>query len=272
MRILVAGATGQIGRHLVNQLHEAGHQVRALSRNPAAALPTDVEVVTGDLTNVDTLIRAFDGVEAVHLITFGGDDGSDLTNGSDIIDLAERSGAKRATVLTGWAPTSIETALEASRIAWTFLQPVEIMINTFEWADEIRDTSTVYTLATWPSAMVHEADIAAVAAHALTHDGHGRKVYALTGPEALTPQQRIAILAEATGQNIVHVQLTQEQERQRLVAHGYGDDYVEFGMQLALNPPEVAGIVLPTVENVTGRPARTFTQWARDHAEAFVQI
>lgn len=271
MRILVAGATGQIGRHLVHQLHQAGHRVRALSRNPAAAaLPPGVEVIQGDLTDVDTLIPAFDGVEAVHLITFGGDDGADLTNGSDIIDLAERSGIKRATVLTGWAPTSIETALEDTAIAWTLLQPVEIMLNTFDWADEIRATATVSTLATWPSAMVHEADIAAVAAHALTHDGHGGQTYALTGPEALTPEQRTAILAKATGRDISHVQLTEEQERQRLNAHGYGDDYVEFGMQLALHPPQEAGTVLPTVKNVTGRPARTFTQWAHEHAEAFM--
>jgi uncharacterized protein YbjT (DUF2867 family) len=145
------------------------------------------------------------------------------------------------------------------------------MLNTLEWAEEIRATATVSTLATWPSALVHEADIAAVAACALTEEGHGGRSYALTGPEALTPRQRTRTLADATGLAITHVQLTEEQERRRLSGYGYPDDYVEFGIQLATNPPEAAGTVLPTVEQVTGRPARTFGQWAAEHAAAFTR-
>ncbi len=150
MRILVTGATGQVGRHLVAQLHEAGHHVRALSRTPAKAdLPTGVEVVAGDLTDAATLGAAFEGVDAIHLITFGGD--HDLTNGPEIIDLAARHGITRATVLSGWSPTSIESALESSAIRWTLLQPAEFMCNALEWADEIRSQGTASMLATFPS-------------------------------------------------------------------------------------------------------------------------
>ncbi|MGP3960944.1 NAD(P)H-binding protein [Nonomuraea sp. 3N208] len=268
MRILVTGATGQVGRHLVTQLHEAGHHVRALSRTPAKAdLPTGVEVVAGDLTNAATLGAAFEGVDAIHLITFGGDD--DLTNGPEIIDLAARHGITRATVLSGWSPTSIESALESSAIRWTLLQPAEFMCNALEWADEIRSQGTVSMLATFPSAMVHEADIAAVAATALTHGGHEGRSYPITGPEALTPAERTRIIAEATGQDIAFVHLSEDAERARLRGYGYDEDYVEFGIQLATNPPEVSGVVLPTVEDVTGTPARSFAQWAREHAERF---
>ena len=65
------------------------------------------------------------------------------------------------------------------------------------------------------------------------------------------------------------MQLTEEQERARLRGYGYDDEFVEFGIQLATNPPDIAGIVLPTVQNVTGRPARTFAAWARENAERF---
>jgi uncharacterized protein YbjT (DUF2867 family) len=270
MRILVTGATGQVGRHLVTQLHGAGHDVRALTRNPAAAgFPAGVQVVAGDLTDTSTLGPAFDGVEGVHLITFGGDDGQDLANGAEIVGLAERAGVRRATVLGGWSPTGVEDALMASTIGWTVLQPVEFMGNALEWAEEIRTKNTVSMLATYPSAMVHEADIAGVAATALTGDGHGGRAYPLTGPQALTPRERAAILAEATGRDIAFVQLTEDGERERLKGYGYDDDYVEFGIQLATDPPEASGVVLPTVEEVTGRPARTFAQWAREHAERF---
>lgn len=270
MRILVTGATGQVGRHIVTQLHQAGHDVRALTRNPATAdLPAGVEVVSGDLTDTTTLGPAFDGIDGIHLITFGGDAFDDLTNGPEIIRLAERHGIGRATVLGGWSPTSVERALRSSTISWSILQPVEFMGNALEWAEEIRTTRTVSMLATYPSAMVHEADIASVAATALTHDGHAGRTYPLTGPDALTPQERTRILAEATGQDITFVPLSEADERARLRSYGYDEDYVEFGIQLATNPPDAGGVVLPTVEDVTGQPARTFAQWAHEHAAQF---
>lgn len=81
--------------------------------------------------------------------------------------------------------------------------------------------------------------------------------------------ERTRTLADATDQDIAFVQLTEEQERARLRGYGYDEEFVEFGIQLATNPPDIAGIVLPTVENVTGRPARTFASWAQENAEQF---
>ena len=270
MRILVTGATGQVGRHLVTQLHETGHTVRALTRNPAnAELPAGVEAVAGDLTDIRSLETAFEGMDAIHLITFGGDEGEDLTNGTEIVQLAERHGISRATVLGGWSPTSIEEALATSSISWTILQPAEFMGNALDLAPEVRASHTVSMLANYPSAVVHEADIAGVAATALTADGHGCKAYPLTGPEALTPAQRTRLLADATGEPIEFVQLSEEAERKRLRGYGYDEGYVEFGIQLATNPPEAADTILPTIEEVTGRRPRTFAQWANEHADQF---
>ncbi|WNG46841.1 NAD(P)H-binding protein [Archangium minus] len=268
--ILVTGATGIVGRHLVQQLVAAGHRVRALSRRPAQAnLPPEVEVVAGDLADVGSLARAFEGVSAVHLITFAGDEGESLSNGDEIVRLAERSGVRKATVLGGWDETSVERALRVSAIGWTRLEPVEFMANALEWAPSIREKNVVRMLATWPSAMVHEADIAAVAAVALTQDGHEGKRYPLSGPEALTPAERTARIAEAVGRHIAFKSLSEDEERERLRSYGYSEDYVEFGIQLARNPPAEAARVVPTVEQVTGRTARTFASWALEHADAF---
>ena len=270
MTILITGATGRIGRHLVTQLLDDGHHVRALTRGPSSArLPGATELVQGDLTDLDSLRGAFTGVDALHLITFGGDDGADLTNGAEIVELARASGIRRVSVLAGWAPTSIEETLDGSGLDWCRIEPVEVMYNTWDWAEEIRAHNTVSTLAGYPSAVVHEADIAAVAACALTQDGHAGQNYPVTGPEALTPAERVRILSEAIGRPIGHVQLTEAQERERLAAHGYGDSYVEFGIQLATNPPEAAGRVLDTVPRVTGRPGRTFAQWVHENATSW---
>jgi uncharacterized protein YbjT (DUF2867 family) len=269
MTILITGATGTVGRHLVEQLTATGHRVRALTRDASKArFAPEVQVVEGDLTDTATLRAAYDGAVAAHLITFGGDE-EELSNGDDIVALAAESGVQRVTVLSGWAPTSVERALHASAIGWTLIAPVEFMSGALEWAPEIQASAGVSTLATFASAVVHEADIAAVAATALTEDGHAGRTYHVTGPEALTPAERTLILGEALGRELTYVHLTVEQERERLRAFGYPDEYVEFGVQLALNPPPQAGDVKDTVEAVTGRPARTFAQWASEHADRF---
>lgn len=270
MDILITGATGTVGRHLVQQLTASGHRVRALTRDASrAGFGPEVDVVEGDLTDVATLGPAFDGVEAAHLITFGGDEGEDLANGDEIVALAEKSGVRRASVLSGWATTSVEAALKAGSVDWTLVAPVEFMSGALEWAPEVQEHGRVSTLATFASAVVHEADIAAVAAVALTEDGHAGRTHHVTGPEALTPQERTRLIGAALGRDLTYTALTVEQERERLGALGYPEDYIEFGVQLALNVPEQAARIRSTVEDVTGRPARTFAQWASDNVDRF---
>ena len=143
------------------------------------------------------------------------------------------------------------------------------MSGALELADSVRTDGAVRQHGDWPSAVVHEADIAAVALIALTEDGHAGKTYPITGPEALTPAERTRLIGRAIGREITFDQLTEDQERDRLRSYGYDEDYVEFGIQLAANPPPEAAVVHPTVERVTGQPARTFAQWAAEHADAF---
>src|SRR5215470_14791400 len=109
MKILVAGATGNVGRPLVEQLVQAGHQVRALTRNPGKAnLPAGAEVIAGDLTKPETLVAAMAGVDSLHLINFGGDGYAALQTGPEIMAMAEKAGVKRVTVLRGGERTSVE--------------------------------------------------------------------------------------------------------------------------------------------------------------------
>lgn len=271
MNILVTGATGTVGRKLVQQLHQAGHQVRALTRNPAKAnFPDDVEVVLGDLTVPATLEVALAGVTSLHLITFGGDDYAPLQTSAEIVAMAEKAGVKRVTVLMGGTKGGVESAVESSALAWTLLQPVEFMSNMMEWAASIRAEGVVREpFGSRKTAIVHEADIAAVAAAALTEDGHGGKTYTITGGEVLTPPAMVQIIGAAVARELRFVELSEAQARAAWRARGFPDDVIEFFVWAFGNTPEIGYTVVPTVAQVTGHPPRTFAQWAAEHADKF---
>jgi uncharacterized protein YbjT (DUF2867 family) len=282
--VLVTGATGTVGRHVVRHLLEAGQKVRALTRNPAGAdLPDGVEVVAGDLGETRSLAPAFDGVEAAHLINFHGDY-RPLRNGQQIADLAGRSGLRKVTLLGGWEESTLEPAVRAGALEWTALRPIEFMANTLaDWGERLRTEGVVHEpYGDRMSAPVHEADIAAVAAVALTEDGHAGRTYHLTGPEVVTPRDKVRILAAATGRDLRFDELSPERAREEwanrlpdlLVLRVLGDgiataERIELLLRLYGNIPEIGYTVTDTVERVTGRPARTFARWAAEHADRF---
>ncbi|MDG4858588.1 NAD(P)H-binding protein [Streptomyces sp. T-3] len=271
MTFLVTGATGSVGRQVVEQLLSKGERVRALTRNPErASFPEGVEVVRGDLGDPDTLAPAFEGVTGVHLITFGGELFAPLETGPQIVALAEKAGVRRITVLHGGGPSPLEDAVRASGIDWTVVMPVEFMSNALEWADGIRTADEVREpFVNRLSAMVHEADIGAVAATALTSSGHAGQSYVVTGPEVLTLQDKVSALAAARGRAIELVELSEAEAREQWAGQGLPADTIEFLVMVFANTPVEGRTVNSVVEQVTGRPARTFAEWAAEHADAF---
>ncbi|MEV7050057.1 NAD(P)H-binding protein [Streptomyces anulatus] len=271
MTILVTGATGTVGRRVVEQLLERGERVRALTRDPARAeLPDGVDVVRGDLTDPASLAPALDGVSGLHLITFGGEFFAPLETGEEILALARKAGVRRVTVLHGGGETPMEAAVRASDLAWTVVMPVEFMANVLEWAPGIRSEGVVREpFVGRLSAMVHEADIGAVAAAALTEDGHGGQTYVITGPQALTVGDKTAVIAAARGADVELVELTEEQALESWRGQGMPEDVIAFLIDVYRDTPPEGRTVIDTVEKVTGRPARTFAQWAEEHADHF---
>jgi uncharacterized protein YbjT (DUF2867 family) len=271
-RILVTGATGTVGRQVVAELLDRGHEVRALTRDAAgAAFPAGVEVVEGDLTEPEGLAPALQGVTGLHLITFGGAAFSPLETGPRLLELARSAGVRRVTVLHGGGPTPLEDAVRADDgVDGTVLMPVEFMANALEWADGIVAAGEVREpFVDRLSSMVHEGDIGAVAAVALTQEGHGGQEYVITGPEVLTVGDKVKTIAAAVGREITLVELTKEEAVAQWRAAGLPEDVVGFLLEAYGSTPEVGRTVSGVVEKVTGRPARSFAQWAAEHADAF---
>ncbi|MEV0159346.1 NmrA family NAD(P)-binding protein [Nonomuraea fuscirosea] len=266
MTTLVTGATGNTGRHVVAELVRRGEHVRALTRDPArASFPDGVEVVAGTHTAPAELGAALDGVSRLHVTVTAG-----LAEAApELVRRAVDAGVDRITVVWGGYVGPAEQAVAESGVRWTRLEPQEFMSNALTWADSIRAEGVVREPYDHPGALVHEADIGAVAAVALLDDGHAGRAYNLTGPEALSTSERVAILGRAIGRDLAFVPITPERAVNRLVAGGVSRADAEYVIGWHAAASEESKTVVDTVERVTGRPARTFTQWAAEHAARF---
>ncbi|MFI6793145.1 NAD(P)H-binding protein [Nonomuraea sp. NPDC050383] len=275
---LVTGATGNVGRIVVERLLARDEKVRALVRDPQRAnLPQGVEVVEGDLSRPDTLAAALDGVTGAFLYAVPG-------SGPAFAQAAGRAGVERVVLLSsnGVDDTTteqanpiaayhaeIEQALRAAEPAWTFLRSAHMATNALPWAGQIRAGDVVrapYAGAT--SAPVHEADLAEVAVVALTQDGHAGQVYPLSGPQSLTAAEQVALIGQALGRPLTYHELTPEVAREqmsRFMPPFVLDTLFEQWEQSVGHP----AAVYDTVERLTGRPARTFAQWAADRVADF---
>jgi uncharacterized protein YbjT (DUF2867 family) len=105
--------------------------------------------------------------------------------------------------------------------------------------------------------------------HVLTEDGHGDATHVLTGPQSLTEAERVRIVGEAIGRPARCEEIPPQTARRELLAEGVPAELVEAALahwaKLVTEPEPVTR----TVEELTGSPARTFAEWARDHAGAF---
>ncbi|WP_433680913.1 NAD(P)H-binding protein [Nocardia sp. CA-119907] len=274
--ILVTGATGNIGTELVAALSNSGTAVRALVRDPARAqLPTGVEAVTGDLNRPESLTEALDGVTRMFLLPGYADT-------PDLLARAKKAGVQHIVLLSGGSAalqdmhnavsaymTQAERDVRESGLTWTFMRPRSFMSNALRWLPQLAQGDVIRAqFPDVPVAAIDPADIAAVAAVALTGGELAGRILELTGARALVPADQIAVLAEVLERPLVCAGLTNEQTRAELEAtmpQKYVDAFWSFFVDGTLDESQV----YPTVREVTGREPRTFEQWARAHADAF---
>jgi len=273
--ILVTGATGNVGAEVVAAALGAGKPVRALVRDDRAVLPAGAERAVGDLNQPDSLAGALAGADGLFLM-------AGYRDAPRFLSLAREAGVQRVVLLSGGAavaarvdnPISLymrgaEQDLRESGLAWTVLRPYEFSSNALRWAGQLSKGDVVRApFAGVPVAVVDPYDIAAVAVAALLREGHAGQTYRLSGPEPLLPAQRLAILAAALGRPLRLVPQADAEARREMQA-GMPAEYVDAFFQFYADGTLDESTVLPTVTEVTGRPARTFGQWAEAHAERF---
>ncbi|MEU8319601.1 SDR family oxidoreductase [Nonomuraea sp. NPDC048881] len=273
--ILVTGATGNVGRQLVDLLLGAGEQVRAISRNPErAGLPDGVEVVKADMSQTEDLRVALRGADRAFLLPAAGQVDGFLREaaraglGHVVLLSALAVTMKQAGVL-GSAHAEYERAVAGSGLPWTFLRPGAFMANDLRWAPGVKNGGVVRApFAEAATAPIDERDIAAVAARTLLDDGHAGKAYELSGPASLTTADRVRILGEVLGRDLRLEELSPEQAREQMIAHTPAP-VVDSMLTLFASFVGRAADVSPAVRELTGDAPHTYADWAARNAAAF---
>jgi uncharacterized protein YbjT (DUF2867 family) len=269
--ITVTGATGNVGRPLVDLLLAAGEKVTAVSRN-AAEFPEGVTHVQADLAAPETLKPAFEGADALFLLTRESD--HDL---EPVLAAAKAAGIDRVVLLSSQRAETrddesqavYENAVKNSGLEWTFVRPGAFHSNAFMWAAPVRTARAIAApFGDVGLRLIDPADIAAVAAAALTETGHAGQAYTITGPAAVSPREQAAAIAEAIGEPVRFDELTRE-EAFAMFSQFWSAEIVEGALD-ALGSPNAAELAdNREVERITGRPATPFAEWAKRNAAAF---
>jgi uncharacterized protein YbjT (DUF2867 family) len=273
---LVTGATGNVGGALVQALAGAGERVRALVRGGKEHTPpAGVELVVGDLDRPETLSSAFAGVSGVFLLP-------GFQDMPGVLAQARRAGVERVVLLSGASADGgdmtnaisrymmvSEAAVREGGVPWTIVRSVSFMTNTLEWAPQLRAGDVVRApFAGVRLAMIDPNDIAAAAAVTLTSAGHEKRHYKVTGPQSLLPADRVRILASVLGRDL-RFEGQPDAEARAEMSRTMPAKYVDATFRFFADGTLDESKVLPTVQQLTGRPPRTFEQWARAHVDAF---
>src|SRR5262245_53246046 len=282
--MLVTGATGNVGREVVKLLVGAGEKVLAVTRHAdTAALAGGARVVSGDPSRPQTLASELRDVETVFISPRALGDATAGAASIELLKLAADQGARRVVALSavtvqyggGYerfsdAFRAVEEAVRASGLQWTILRCADFASNAMAWAPQIRQAGVVRGVyGDGATSTIHERDVAAVSARVLVDAAHGGRAYVLTGPQSLTQRARVRLIGEAIGKEIPWIEVPPEAFRQVMLAQGLPADIPDRVIGYWVDRVQQPGPSSDTVEQILGRPALTFAQWATEHAAAF---
>ena len=285
-KILVTGATGNVGSLLIPNLTSLGADVRALVRDESKArglLDAGVEVVVGDLDKPDTLDTAFRGVDKVFLIT--PPNPNQVIQTRNGIEAAKRTGSPFLVRLSAGAVKGMPGALprisgqhaetdgtvKASGLPYTIIRPHNFMQGTMMAAQTVASEGTVYmAVKDGKIGMIDVRDIVDVAVKVLTEDGHQGKTYTLTGPASISFHDVADGLSKALGKEVSYVNVPLEAAREAMLGMGLPEWTADaFGEYMTAFSEGYGDWVTGDVEDVTGHPARSYETFARDFAQVF---
>jgi len=277
-KILVTGASGNIGTPLVQALLSRGADFEVMRSQAGEASATRV----ASFSDVAGLERAFAGIDTLFVLLPLVPNKLQLARNvaqaakaADVKHIVRSSGAgadPKAAYALPRLQGSIDQVFEGTGIATTFLRPAGFMQNYSGYMAGMVKAGTVYgATADALQSLIDVRDIADVAATVLTNpQAHAGKAYTLTGGDSLTDSQRTQILSGVLGRTVSFVEVSQEAGTGSMVQMGMPPSIVEWLTSLnALIAAGYAGAISPHVQDILGRPAIGFRQFAHDYQSAW---
>jgi uncharacterized protein YbjT (DUF2867 family) len=279
--LLITGASGTIGKELVKQLQARGADFAVMS-SKSAAVVGGLPAVRGDFADAASLRQAFAGVQTLFLLFPFTPESVDLARNA--VEAAKASGVKHIVRSSGagaqaGSPVAIadlqgriDAMIEQSGIAYTLLRPAGFMQNWVNfYAGQIKAGSYAAAHGDAAITLVDVRDIAEVAAVVLTNPvAHAGRAYELTGGEALSTGEQVAMISRAIGRPVRYEAISPEQAETALRGWGLPPAQIALYSSLAhvYSQGWAAGLS-PDVQTLTGHAPRSFADFVAEHAAAW---
>jgi uncharacterized protein YbjT (DUF2867 family) len=281
-KILVTGATGNVGKSMVQELIARKANVKAGVRDVQKAANMNwpgVELAQIDFQDPQSVRKAFAGIHALSLLVPpGGTHQEDLLKRA--IDLAKEQGVAHIVFLSAVGADvndysvlgKVEKYIEGSGVPYTFLRPNWFMqnFNSFLLENILKQNAIYLPAADSKTSFIDTRDIGAVGAATLTDDSHIGKAYTLTGGEALDHDQVASAISKVSGRSVRYVPVSEEEAIAGLKASGWPEGAAIYLAQLYRYVREGwTAAVTPEVASILKREPIRFDQYARDYAQSW---
>jgi len=284
--ILVTGATGRTGQHIVDHLLADGQEVRIFTR-PTSTIPDrwSVQRAHGDLVDASSVEDAMTDVDAVFVLS-PMDPRLDEKERT-VFDTAGAAGVRHIVKMSTTKPEAdspiswwrahwrAEETLRAGDVPWTILRPNGISFFLLGHAQSVR-TEGVFRTAGGDGrmALIDADDIAAATAAIFeAPDHYTNRVLDLTGPAAVSYDDVAALLSLVTGRPVAHLDIAPEEARNSLRALGVPDWEAEGIVANWLMTRDGSGgfdRVTDEIEAIIGRPPLELEHFLSAHRDEFM--
>jgi uncharacterized protein YbjT (DUF2867 family) len=281
--ITVFGATGKVGREMLEFFSQGGTYCRAVTRDlKKVKAHSFVTWIEGNLADKNSLYNTIAGSKRLFLTTSFSEKMADLQ--SNAIDVAREAGVEHIVKLStkGVSEKSeflipklhyqIEQKLKSSGLNWTILQPSAFMQNWLgDFSDAIKKERKIYdAVGDIKMPFVDARDIAEVAVRILINpEKHVNKTYMLTGSEAVSYYEVAEAVSQAIHEPVTYISQTPEEARKRLEAKGLPEWAVKLFLVMAKNQQADGATVSTSVQEILGKPSRNVYYFAKDYATWF---
>lgn len=282
-QILVTGATGNIGRELTRQLAHAGDgfeviaaSTKGVSVAGAPGRPLDLldpASVAAALADIDRLFLLTPAHPAMEAMTINAVAAAKAAGVQHIVRVSGAGADPDSDIAVARLQGRCDRVIIDSEIAYTLLRPKNFMQNFTTFVRDMVRTGAVYSSqGDGRVPLIDARDIASVAAHVLTApESHAGQAYTLTGPEALSNAEALAVIAREVGREVRLVPISEEQAAAGMRQTGMPSEMVE--VMSSLNRVIAAGWVAEVTDDVPrllGRPASRWADFVHEHRETWV--